>query len=274
MNTKKILLLSDIHIGHKQSDYNHAKKIFEKIAQSHPGVPTIITGDLTDSATLGQFKKMRALLDILAKTNPVLSVPGNHDYAWKGNICWPKRWQYWEDYLGKPLGWPGRKPVKWMTDKIDPKVDGLGIWKDGPCVYFGIDSGDPNDKQVTARGYISKGLASALETSLKSNKGKTRIAFLHHHPFDWGVFTKLDGSKRLLKALKNNCELTLFGHKHKFGIWNNKKGVDLIVSSHKTTDKKHVGGGIGYSLFINIIEIDNPGSPKVLFRHSMELIQL
>ncbi len=58
-------------------------------------------------------------------------------------------------------------------------------------MYFGIDSGDPLDKQISARGYISKKLASDLKESLENYAGKTRIAFLHHYPFTEGFFIKL-----------------------------------------------------------------------------------
>lgn len=264
---KKIVFLSDLHIGLRKRESTRTKGIFGKIAQSHPGIPTIITGDLTDSATLGQFKATRGLLDELARTNPILAVPGNHDYAWKGNILRPNGWKNWVKYLGSPLGW-GKKQVAWMSEDCEPKgLEGLGVWKNGPCVYFGIDSGDPDDKQISARGYISKKLADTLESSLKKYKGKTRIALLHHHPFTSGFFTKLHGSRMLLRALKNNCELVLFGHEHEYGIWWNERSVPLIVSSHKTTDTLS-----GDCLTITIIEIDKPGTPNVSFRHRLEVL--
>jgi len=143
----------------------------------------------------------------------------------------------------------------------------LGVWKDGPCVYFGIDSGDPKDKQISARGYISKKLADALKESLEKYAGKTRIAFLHHHPFTEGFFTKLYGSTRLLDSLKDNCELLLFGHHHEYGMWWTKRGIPLIVSSHKSTDTMS-----GDCLMITVIDIENVGTPDVLFRHRIEVV--
>jgi len=241
-----------------------------KIAESFPKVPILITGDLTDSATEGQLNKTRELLDELALTNPILAVPGNHDYAWKGNILRDDGWENWVKYLGSPLGWD-KEQVHWMGIDHEPEgVDGLGIWKDGPFVYFGIDSGDPDDKKVSARGYISKKLATALKESLEKYDGKTRIAFLHHHPFTDGffsrLFTGLDGSRRLMNALNGNCEILLFGHEHEYGIWWKKRGVPLIVSSHKSTDP------FGDCLTITIIDIADPGTPNVSFRHRLEMI--
>jgi hypothetical protein len=210
---------------------------------------------------------MRRLLDELSPFNPILAVPGNHDYAWKGNILREEGWENWVKHLGSPLGWR-KKEVPWMSVDYEPKgVDGLGVWKDGPCVYFGIDSGDPNDKQVSARGYISKGLANALKESLEKYAGKTRIAILHHHPFTKGFFTKLYGSKRFLEALKENCELLLFGHHHEYGIWWTERGVPLIVSSHKSTDAVS-----GDCILITIIDIEKIGTTNVSFRHRLEIV--
>ena len=267
MAKRTIILLSDLHIGLRKKESRRTTIIFHKIAQSFPRTPILITGDLTDSATKSQFREARGLLDELSSSNPILAVPGNHDYAWKGNIIRDDGWENWVQYLGSPLGW-AKNQVPWMGAEYEPEgVDGLGVWEDGPCVYFGIDSGDPKDKQISARGYISKKLSNALKESLKNYTDKTRIAFLHHHPFTDGFFTKLYGSKRLLEALRDNCELLLFGHHHEYGIWWGKKGVPLIVSSHKSTDAIS-----GDCLMMTIIEIENVGTPQVSFHHRLETV--
>lgn len=267
MARQTLIHLSDLHIGLRQKGATRTKMIFDKIAKSFSGVPVIITGDLTNSATKSQFRKTRVLLDKLASTNPILAVPGNHDYAWKGNIPRKSAWANWVNYLGSPLGW-GRAQVPWMEVDHEPAgVDGLGVWKAGPCVYFGIDSGHQKNKQISARGYISNRLAKALKQSLKDYKGKTRIALLHHHPFTQGFFTRLNGSKQLLDALRNNCELLLFGHHHKYGIWWRDRGLKLIVSSHKSTHAMS-----GDCLMTTIIDIAKVGTPDVSFRHRIEVV--
>jgi len=77
----------------------------------------------------------------------------------------------------------------------------------------------------------------------------------------------LNGSGRLLKALDGNCELTLFGHEHEYGIWWNKGGVPLVVSSHKSTDRV-----LGGQLMITVIEIKNAGTANPSFWHRLELL--
>jgi len=101
-------------------------------------------------------------------------------------------------------------------------------------------------------------------TMVKKYEGKTRIVFLHHHPFDDVYFTALKGHRKLLKAVKNNCELLLFGHEHKYGIWWNYKGVPLIVSSHKSSLPMS-----GACLMGTVIEIENVGTPQVSFHHKL-----
>ncbi len=267
MVKRTLIHLSDLHIGRREIESKRVKKVFNKIAESYPGLPILITGDLTDSATKGQFEKTRGFLDALAKTNPILSVPGNHDYAWKGNWLRPDGWENWVKHLGSPLGWK-RDEIHWLGINNEPEgVDGLGIWEHGSCVFIGIDSGDPGGKVASARGYISKGLADALKKTLEKHSNKTRIALIHHHPFTDGFFTELKGSKILMDALKGNCELFLFGHEHAYGIWWGKKGIPLIVSSHKTTNVMS-----GDCLMITVIGITNPGKKDASFSHRLEVL--
>ena len=267
MAKRTLIHISDLHVGRKKIESEQLKKVFSKIAESYPGIPVLITGDLTHSATVGQFKKTRGFLNGLAKTNPILSVPGNHDYAWRGNILRAKGWENWVKYLGSPLGWK-RDEIHWLGVKNEPKnVEGLGIWEHGSCVYIGIDSGDPGGKVASARGYISKGLAGALKKILKKYSNKTRIACIHHHPFTDGFFTELKGSKILMAALRGNCELFLFGHEHAYGIWWGKEGIPLIVSSHKTTKAMS-----GDCLMITVIDITNPGKKDASCSHRLEVL--
>ena len=264
MANYSLILLSDLHIGSSEKELRNTNQIVKTIGKSYQGIPVIITGDLTNSAAKGQFKKMRDILRELAKTNPILTAPGNHDYAWYGIIFRHSGWENWVKYLSSPLGW-GNDKYYWMGKDYEPVgIEGLGVFKHDSCVYFGVDSGDPNDKENTARGYISTKLADELKESLKKYQGKTRIVFLHHHPFDDDYFTALKGHRKLLNAVKDNCELLLFGHEHKYGIWWKHKNVPLIVSSHKSSLPMS-----GSCLMGTIIEMDKVGTPEVSFNHRL-----
>lgn len=265
MHEKIIIHLSDFHVGRKSKELEHTNKIFDWIAKQLPNTPVLITGDLVDSAIKKQFKLMRESLEILSQTNPILMVPGNHDYAWKGNILRDDGWENWVKYLGSPLGW-GRDEISWMGVNHEPEgVDGLGVWVDGPYVYFGIDSGDPKDKQISARGYISNKLCDALSDVLSYYSDKIRVVFLHHHPFDDWFFTKLHGAEKLMATLEGNCEVLFFGHEHQYGLWLSKN-IPLIVSSHKSTNFLS-GDCLGITV-VTIKELDG----RVLFDHKLMLV--
>ena len=261
-----LIHLSDLHIGNSEKELNNTNQIVKSIGTSYKGIPVLITGDLAHSATKGQFKTLRSILNKLAKTNPILAVPGNHDYAWYGISLRPDGWINWVKYLGSPLVW-GSDEYYWMGVDYEPVgIEGLGVFKHKSCVYFGVDSGDPDDKVICARGLISTKLANALNDSLMKYEGKTRIVFLHHHPFDGDFLTALKGHRKLLNAVKNNCELLLFGHEHKYGIWWDYKRIPLIISSHKSSLAMS-----GKCLMGTIIEISGAGTQNVSFNHRLEI---
>jgi hypothetical protein len=70
-----------------------------------------------------------------------------------------------------------------------------------------------------------------------------------------------------MDAVRDNCEILLFGHEHEYGIWWNQRGLPLTVSSHKTTDNLS-----GTCLFITLIEILNAGTDRVSFKHRIETL--
>ncbi len=269
MDNQLIIHISDLHVGLTQKESIRTHMIFESIANKYAGIPVLITGDIVDSAEPEQFIEARKLADELSKTNPILMVPGNHDYKWKGNLALdPDAWQNWIKSLGSPLGW-NTPEVPWLeTDSEPVGVDGLGVWAYESCVFVGIDSGDPGDRVICARGYVSDRLATALKRVLEEHVGKTRIVFLHHHPFSEGFFTALTGADLLLSAVKNNCELLLFGHDHNYGMWLGRDQVPLIVASHKCTTRMS-----GDCYMYTVVEMQNPAAPNRSLRHWLEVIE-
>lgn len=248
----EIIHLSDLHIGAGQCEYDNTIKVCDWIAKKHAGKIVLITGDLTDSATRDQYVSTKSVLAQLGQTNPILAVPGNHDYAWLGNVLKKDGFELWNQFLGMPFGWHSTAS-SWMGE------DGLGVWIHGNIAFIGIDSGDPNDKQISARGYISQKLADSLAYELQILKDMTRIVFLHHHPFTDGLFTKLHGADHLMEALKDQCEILLFGHEHEYGLWRNQHGIPLIVSSHKTSK----------TMFSNILMVTIVG---INLTHKLEVV--
>jgi len=265
----EIIHLSDIHIGKSHIESRRAHQLVRYIGKLFPERPVVVTGDITDSGTERQFKRAKEIFKMLSSTNPVLLVPGNHDYAFIGNFCHDDAWKNWVNLLGCPLGWGGAS-VPWLEEGHEPEnINGLGVWKDEDVVFFGIDSGDPSDEVISARGWISEKLSVALKQSLEQYQGKFRVAMLHHHPFTSSYFTALKGSERLMDALNGNCELLLFGHDHNYGIWREdpKIGIPLVIASHKST--ACLSGKCG---MISLIDINTASKEVSSINHKLEVI--
>lgn len=268
MSTRAVIYLSDLHIGKRgKKELECTRLVFKWITSNLPREPVLITGDLTDSGTKPHFLKMRKLLDDLAKTSPGLTVPGNHDYARYGDVFEDYARDNWAAILGSPLGWL-QTTDHWRDLDYEPKNElGLGVWRDGPFVCFGIDSADPQDKKFFAKGLITERQANVLAKTLRNIKGKTRIAFLHHHLFKAGKWHDSTGChENPINAVKGNCELLLFGHKHRSGIWSQTKGVRFTACSNKNVncvDK-------GLFLAISRIVIEKPGTADVSFGERCE----
>jgi hypothetical protein len=91
---------------------------------------------------------------------------------------------------------------------------------------------------------------------------------LHHHPFWGGFFTALKGANLLLSAVKNNCELLIFGQDQNYGMWFGRDEVSLIVASHKCTSRMS-----GDCYMFTVIEMQGPGTPNLSLRHWLEVIE-
>lgn len=245
-----------------------ARRLASRISEKHQGIPVLITGDITDSGTSCQCRKARSILKNLSKTNPVLLVPGNHDYNWFGFIGKHEANRNWERYLSSQLGW-NRDINTWLSPENEPSgISGVGTWKYGDIIFIGIDTGDPNDQASTAQGYVSEVQRNAISKVLQTNSvNRTRIVLLHHHPFQRTIGLKLKGADELMRVLSGNCEMVLFGHRHRYEQWTNYKNIPYIISSHKSTAEQY-GGRLEFIL----ITINDPGTPAVMIRHRLERI--
>jgi len=215
----ELIHLSDIHIGRSRNETTRCKKIVAHIAKYHQGVPVVITGDITDSGTSAQMRSAMNILDRLNETNTVCIVPGNHDFACKGNIAISDSPARWEKYLGRY------------------DVNCHLCYDHDDFVIIGVNSGDPTDEVMSARGYVDEEQIDYLTDLLHRFKAYTKkVVCFHHHLFTRGFFTRLEGAKLLTDALSGNCDIVLFGHDHHCGVWRNYKDIPLIVASHRSTE--------------------------------------
>ena len=262
MAQKTIIHLSDLHIGQRTKETIYLARIADTIKADYPGARVVITGDLTNASSKKQFEKVRECLEDLPPENPVLMVPGNHDCAFGpfGSCYSPEARNNYLECFGLPSEWVG-SGVTWQ----DEGVDGLDVWTEDSVVYCGLDSCMPKNwwNLIITNGFISEQLADNLKATLDGHSTKTRVVFLHHHPFSQVPhFVALDGEEKLLAALENRCELLLFGHRHHQETWVRKSGVNFSSASRKSTDK------IDGTLLLPTITITDPGDPAVSFGFS------
>ncbi|MGA1872144.1 MAG: metallophosphoesterase family protein [Thermoplasmatota archaeon] len=284
---QEFIHLSDLHFGKcfgltKIRERNEA--VIEHIGENHPGIPVLITGDIVDSGFRCQYKKAKEELTKLAKTNPILLVPGNHDYNHLGNFINVKADDRWKEFFGVPMGWENGsmtlnkhnlKPeraglMNWLLHGSD-KFDGLGGWESEDWVVYGIDSGDPRDRTQTARGYVSEELRKRLKKELedeKRGKDRIRIVMLHHHPFMSDPFMVLKGADELMDVLRGNCEVLLFGHRHKYHIYKDKEyEIPLIIASHSTPEH-----AFSHYLIVQLFRVFRDCSREFGYSERLEMI--
>ncbi len=78
--TVQLLHLSDLHFG-GLADLEQIEALEPMLPDLRPDA-VVVTGDLTQRARHGEFQRARSLVQVAARTAPVLVIPGNHDVAW------------------------------------------------------------------------------------------------------------------------------------------------------------------------------------------------
>lgn len=230
---KKIIHLSDLHIGFKSQDLT---KRFEGIVQSIIFVKEpaedyviVITGDLVEKATDPvHHKAAKMYLEKLQSQGfTVLVAPGNHDYGTgtRANHKYQKKF--------KRLFFDDENLVFPRLDIIDE------------IAFIGLDSMEEEmnifDK-LGANGELGADQLERLDTLLSQQDVKRcdyRVIYLHHHPFDPWIFHELKDSKELGEIIKKqgNIDAILFGHNHHFRKWNGKWGIPRCYDAGSSTRK-------------------------------------
>ena len=78
--TVQLLHLSDLHFGGLAA-LDQIEGLEQMLPDLRPDA-VVVTGDLSQRARHGEFQRARALVQVAARTAPVLVIPGNHDVAW------------------------------------------------------------------------------------------------------------------------------------------------------------------------------------------------
>lgn len=192
---RTIVHISDLHFGrvHKPA----LEPLIRTVAAIKPDL-VAVSGDLTQRASIGQFREARAFLKALP--SPKIIVPGNHDMPLYNIVL--------------RLFWPLARFRRYITNDLTP------MFIDREIAVQGIN---------TTRVLVGKGgrvnseqVSTICEHFEKLRRDQTRIV-VTHHPFDLPPGHEEDdlvGRARMTMKLFRNCGADLFlsGHLHRAHI--------------------------------------------------------
>ncbi len=180
--------ISDMHCGHE-----FQPSIFEQAAREinnlDPDV-VVVTGDLTDSGLLSQYREARKRLDGLNCKNVVLT-SGNHDYRSTGYLLFKQAFRF----------------------RRTAMINGTMM------IVVGTARPERDEGEIGHRQVVW------LQQTLKRYKSKCRVVIMHHHLVqvpDTGPDTIpiIDAGDALRALIGSKADLVLGGHRHRPWMWN------------------------------------------------------
>lgn len=228
---KKIIHLSDLHVGHKDLTRKLGKIVSRMIFHKKPAenYVVVVTGDIVEDANdEGVLAEASVHLDRLKKAGfHVLVVMGNHDCG--------------SGSFGKKRCHKDFKEHFYGDRQFEfPKLDLIEN-----IAFIGLDSMEDELNlfdAVGADGELGSKQRKRLKAMLTSPDVvacQYRVVYLHHHPFAPRFMHHLKDSKKLGKILKkNNISALLFGHNHDGLPWNGHWGIKRVYDAGSSTGKK------------------------------------
>lgn len=246
---KRIIHLSDLHVGHKECG-RRFRTIIDNIAflkQPAYNYIILITGDIADNANHGEQtdEAVDAINRLEELGYKVLVVPGNHDYGTGvlGN----------EKFVGLfKKKYYGSRRISY------PKLDIID-----EIAFIGLDSTAEELHRIDrflSEGELGLAQLRRLKRILKRPEvaGCRKVVYLHHHPFDFKLGMQLRDSNELRNIIENKIDALLFGHYHvnpasAGKIFHGKWG---IVRCYNAGTSTHKNGNIGFQRIIDLSDPD------------------
>ena len=247
---KKIIHLSDLHIGYRDCGKNF-RTIIENIAflkQPAENYVVVITGDLEDNAhePLHAEEAMESVAHLEQLGYTVLLIPGNHDYG--------------TGSMGDPDCVPVFKTRFYKNPEVTfPRLDIIE-----EVAFIGLDSTAEELSwydRILSEGELGDAQLGRLKELLDggSVNGLKKVVYMHHHPFDFKLGRQLRDSEKLREVIANRVDMLLFGHYHRnkttvgrvyHGVW----GIPRCYNAGSST---HKNGNTGYHRVIDL-SYDDP----------------
>lgn len=225
----KFIHLSDLHIRAHDDENQDVISMLNFVSEKYPDHRLIVTGDIVDDGTDGQFRKAYALLQPFK--GKIFICPGNHDFGVKGNFYSHERALGFDRFLAEPLNQGGT-----FRYKNTPVVN---VLRDGSIeiMLIALDSNLETENPFDfACGEIGEHQLNALNTILAStpSAGTVKILFLHHHPLMVNWAMRLKDAEAFERMIYGRIDILLFGHKHKMKQWDNRWGIKYILASNNS----------------------------------------
>jgi len=213
----KIAHLSDLHCGAKDISEELIADMFAQVVLSGADV-LVITGDLTESGIGSEYEMLRAgLVKCQAAGMKILSVPGNHDVAWRGVGSYDDARADAMDDL--PSDWS-----RALWPRLYERIVGLSS-----------SLGQRNELMP----HLARGEVGNLQMARLKALGTNRfdVLLLHHHPLWHDRFLLLEDAIQLNKLILGmQFKLVLFGHRHEY--FRRKIGYVWYVGAGCTTRER------------------------------------
>lgn len=231
LETKKIIHLSDTHVGYKNLATRLSNLVTRMIFHKTPAenYVVIVTGDIVENATKNEnYEKAIAHIKKLENAGfDVLVVPGNHDYG-TGSFGYSK-------YIKKfKQCFFGESTVSYPKLDIINNIAFIGLDSMAEEVHWYdrlFSEGELGEEQL-------KRLADIL-TSESVKQSQYTVVYLHHHPFHPRRFHQLKDSKALKATLEDHTiDALLFGHNHDGRVWNGGWGIKRVYDGGTSTSKE------------------------------------
>lgn len=216
-----LVQLSDIHVGSQfQEDVFHT--VIKEVNSLKPDA-IIVTGDLTNTGLIKEYKKCKELLSKL-KSPTIICISGNHDYRNTGYLHFKKFFPF--------------KAINELKENV-------------VVVTIGTARPDRDEGEVGYRQNLW------LERTMKKYKNKITILAMHHHIVgipDTGSdrVTIIDAGDVLRTILATDVDLVLCGHRHRPWIWN-FKNISIVNAGTASSERTR---GLFENAY-NIITIKN-----------------
>lgn len=229
---KKIIHLSDLHIGHEDCGVRFRTIIdnLTLIKQPAQNYIIVITGDIVENAN--QSEQIDEAVDALQQFEKngykVLVIPGNHDYGTGGLgnrkfVSLFKKKYYGDTGITYP-----------KTDIIDE------------IAFIGLDSNAGElhwHDRFFSQGELGRHQLKRLRTILDDPAIAIlkKVVYLHHHPFDFKFGMQLKNNNDFKKVIENRIDAILFGHYHNssgagkifHGMWGIRRCYNAGSATHK-----------------------------------------